>query len=124
MREFDNFPPEIHPANYAMKGNRPKERQETRVFLPDLTDDQLRKLAREKLSEALQAIDAVQQPELTRKLCAEVKDRLDGKPAQSLQLDANVNMVTVNATIRFADQPMVIEHKSTLGNDTQAIDNK
>lgn len=84
------------------------------AYLPDLTDDQLRKLAREKLSQALQAIDPTKQPELTRKLCAELMDRLDGKPGQSVTLDANIRTVTVNATIRFADEPhMVIEHDTT-----------
>lgn len=84
-----------------------------KIFIANLSDDELRSLAREKLSEALQAIDAVAQPELTRKLCAEVKDRLDGKPAQAVTLDATVRQVIVNATISFADVPqhMVIEHE-------------
>lgn len=89
------------------------------VVIPDMSDDDLRKLAREKFSAALQAIDPKNQPELTRKLCAELMDRLDGKPAQSVQVDATVRQVIVNATIRFADDPELdaeysntIEHQS------------
>ncbi len=84
-----------------------------KTFLPNLTDDELRTLAREKLSQALQAIDPTSQPELTRKLCAEVKDRLDGKPMQAMSLDATVRTVTVNALITFAGEPqhMVIDHE-------------
>lgn len=38
-------------------------------------------------------------------------DRTKGKPAQSLQLDANVNHVIVNATIRFTDELLEAENK-------------
>jgi hypothetical protein len=86
------------------------------VFVKDMDDDQLRLLAREKLSEALQAINPVHQPELTRKLCAEVKDRLDGKPGQAITLDANIRTVTVNANIEFV-QP----NRERLVNPTPAI---
>ena len=74
---------------------------EAKTFIPDLSDDDLRKLAREKLSEALQAIDPATQPELTRKLCAEVKDRLDGKPAQQVTVDQTLRTVNVIANISF-----------------------
>lgn len=50
-------------------------------------------------------------------------DRTVGKAAQSIQLDANMNVVTVNATIRFADQPIVIEGNTTYSNDEQLTDN-
>lgn len=80
-------------------------------FVPNLSDEQLRSLAREKLSEALQAINPLEQPEMTRKLCAEVKDRLDGKPAQSMQIDGTMRSISVNATIRFADEPLVIDNE-------------
>lgn len=71
------------------------------TFIPDLTDDDLRKLAREKLSEALQAVNPVEQPELTRRLCAEVKDRLDGKPGQQVTVDQTLRHITLNANIEF-----------------------
>lgn len=96
----------------------------TKGFIPDMDDAQLRKLAREKLSGALQAIDPLLQPELTRKLCAELMDRLDGKPAQAVTLDATVRNITVNANIRFIGmQPnadnIIIDHVD----NTKAIDN-
>lgn len=114
---FKDFTPKQNPANSSLGAN-------TRVsFIPDMDNAGLRKLAREKLSMALQTISPEDQPEMTRKLCAELMDRLDGKPAQSVNIDATVRQITVNATIRFADQPVVIEHESTGGNSMQAIDN-
>lgn len=71
----------------------------------DLTDDQLRKLAREKLSQALQAIDPTNQPEMTRKLCAELMDRLDGKPAQMQTLD--IHTKTEIVSISLTDQQIL-----------------
>lgn len=62
-------------------------------YIANLSDDDLRVLAREKLSQALQAIDPASQPELTRKLCAEVKDRLDGKPVQAINQTSTVAML-------------------------------
>lgn len=63
------------------------------VFIPDMDDNQLRKLAREKLSQALQAIDPVAQPGMTKALCAEVKDRLDGKAVQAINQTSTVAML-------------------------------
>ena len=83
------------------------------AFIPDLSDDALRTLAREKLSEALQAIDPREQPELTRKLCAEVKDRLDGKPGQQITMDATLKTVNVIANISFipaSRENLLIDH--------------
>lgn len=99
-------------------------RTEAQTLLPDLTDTELRKLAREKLSHALQAVSPTQQPELTRKLCAELMDRLDGKPAQAITMDATMRQITVNATIRFADQHMVIDNDTIPSKAIEAIDNK
>jgi hypothetical protein len=95
---------ELDPANYTMKP--PKSAPQMppaapKAFIPDLTDDQLRKLAREQLSKALQHVDPIEQPEMTRKLCAELMDRLDGKPGQAITMDANLRVVTVNANIEF-----------------------
>lgn len=94
------------------------EKQQESVFVPiDLTDDELRKLAIDKLSIALQAIDPVLQPEMTRKLAAEVKDRLDGKPGQQITMDQNLNVVTVNAQISFVKaQPVLDNNLITIEN--------
>lgn len=81
------------PTNYQMKPPRSVPQTpptEAKAFIPDLSDDELRKLAREQLSKALQHIDAVAQPEMTRKLCAELMDRLDGRPAQAMTVDTTI----------------------------------
>lgn len=109
--------------NFTPRQNVPKAFPETKPFTPHMDDDSLRKLAREQLSRALQAVDAVVQPEMTRKLCAELLDRLDGKPGQAINLDATIRQVTVNASVEFI-KPLVegsiIEHVDKLQN----IDNK
>lgn len=79
---------ELDPANYTMKPPRAAPQMvqgEAKAFVEGLSDDELRKLAREQLSKALQYVDAVTQPEMTRKLCAELMDRLDGRPAQYIE---------------------------------------
>lgn len=42
----------------------------------------------------------------------ELMDRIEGKPAQSVHLDATVKTISVNAIISFADEPITIEHKT------------
>lgn len=92
-------------------------------FIPDMDDAKLRKLTREKLSMALQAIDPLVHPEMTRKLCAEVMDRIDGKPGQAITMSANLNVVTVNANIEFipAERDKVIDG---VVDNLQVIDSK
>jgi hypothetical protein len=98
--------------NDLTKETGPKDPLQKGVFTPQtLTDDELRSLAIEKLSHALQAIDPLTQPEMTRKLCAEVKDRLDGKPGQQITMDQNLNVVTVNAQISFVKALPLIDAK-------------
>lgn len=41
-------------------------------------------------------------------IAREIIDRLDGKAAQRVHVDATLRHVTVNATIRFADDPLSI----------------
>lgn len=106
---------EIDPfKDFTPRGNKPTEaRTASKDFIAELSDDQLRKLAREQLSMALQAVNPIHQPEMTRKLCAELLDRLDGKPGQAITMDANVNVVTVNATVEFiraSRDNLVIDH--------------
>ncbi len=82
-------------------------------FLPNLTDDELRTLAREKLSQALQAVDPVTQPELTRKIAAEVKDRLDGKPMQMQQ--SLIAVADVNKPLPENDRKALAHYFKTRG---------
>lgn len=71
------------------------------LTIPSLSDDDLRSIAREKLSQAIQTIDPVKQPELTRKLCAELMDRLDGKPVQKQVIDGDMRPVI--QIVQFGD---------------------
>lgn len=88
---------------YGEGANALEAHTEAKAFIPDMDDDQLRKLAREKLSMALQAIDPVKQPELTKKLSAEVKDRLDGKPAQSITSTVHSTVAMLVANVKTDD---------------------
>lgn len=114
---YANYPPELHPANYEMKRNRQKPSEphsEAKPLIPDMTNDELRKLAREKLSMALQAVDPLEQPEMTRKLCAELMDRLDGKPMQQQVLDMTMkaSVVSLHATDREILQQFLLDKPS------------
>ncbi len=53
--------------------------------IPGLTDDDLRKLAREGLSTLLQSIDAKTSPSLFLSVVRETMDRLEGKPTQRIE---------------------------------------
>lgn len=88
---------------YGDKANALEGATAAKEFIPNLDDDALRSLAREKLSMALQAIDPVKQPELTKKLSAEVKDRLDGKPAQSITSTVNSTVAMLVANVKTDD---------------------
>lgn len=89
MSEFDSITGELLPQG------KPPQIPPAAVFkfIPDMDDDQLRKLSREKLSKALQAIDPIEQPAMTLKLCAEMKDRLDGKPGQAIDITGKIGIV-------------------------------
>lgn len=50
-----------------------------------LTDDELRTMAKEKLSALLQSIDAKKSPSLLLSVAREVLDRLEGKPTQRIE---------------------------------------
>lgn len=83
-------------AALAIKCQQSTEQSAAAPFIPDMNDDQLRKLAREKLSQALQAIDPVAQPGMTKALCAEVKDRLDGKPVQAINQTSTIAQLVMS----------------------------
>lgn len=105
------------PTKYKMKGNKEKPADQSRmmpVYVPNLTDDELRKMAREKLSEALQLVNPLAQPELTRKLCAELMDRIDGKPAQVITQNINNRLSFFDARaveMLSPKAPKVIDHE-------------
>jgi len=102
------------PTKYTMKGNKKTPAELSRpmpMYVPDLTDDELRKMAREKLSEALQMVNPLSHPELTRKLCAELMDRIDGKPAQVITQNINNRLTFFDARAVEQLKPKVIEHE-------------
>jgi hypothetical protein len=82
MTEYDPLTGELIPNGVGTKSNSSPAEPLT---IPNLSDNDLRSIAREKLSEALQKINPATQPELTRKLCAELMDRLVGKPQQTVK---------------------------------------
>lgn len=74
------------------------------------TDDELRKLARDKLVTIITT--GVANVGLLPAI-RELLDRLDGKPAQAMQITGQMNVVQVNAQVRFV-QPqgdkLIIDH--------------
>ncbi len=51
----------------------------------NLNDDELRTMAREKLSELLQSIDPQTSPSLLLSVAREVMDRIEGRPTQRIE---------------------------------------
>ena len=104
-----------------MRRRETKPRQHTLQMLIDLTDDDIRKLCRNELVIALKANSG--KPVVSNIVNA-LLDRVDGKPAQSVQLDATVRKVTVNATISYIMPPkvegLIIDHVDNV----QVIDNE
>ncbi len=87
-------------------GERRAEQQQTgtaavREFVKGLSLAELETIALEVLSEALQTINPKNEPELAMKLANATLDRSRGKPGQQITMDANLNVVTVNASISF-----------------------
>ncbi len=78
-----------------------------KAFVPDMSDDELIKLSREQLSKALQHVDAALQPEMTRKLCAEVYDRLIGKATQKVETKSLVATIDLNEHKRQVRQQAI-----------------
>ena len=80
------------------------------------TDDELRSLAKNKLIEI-----TTKQPANVSLVAAirELLDRIDGKPAQAVTMNANVNVVTVNAQVRFISTSS--ENMKTISSDGQQV---
>lgn len=78
------------PSNYTMKRN-PMVRPQSQhidpdsLFQKDMTDEDLKKLAKEKLSYLLQGVDAETSPSLLLSVCREIMDRIEGKPTQRIE---------------------------------------
>lgn len=86
---YADYPDHLHPAkNFTPRQNPPKPLSvagEVGYIKPNMTDDELRLMAREKLSELLQSIDAAKQPSLLLTVAREVMDRIEGKPTQRIE---------------------------------------
>ncbi len=105
-RAFENFTPRANPPKAA-------ETAKSSAAPVDIDNpEELRKLAKSKL------VEIIQNSAINVSLVAAIRellDRVDGKPAQSINLDAEVRQVTVNAMISFAElQPhvdnLIIDH--------------
>lgn len=72
-----NFKPRINPPKVHLDASR--------KIAQGLSDEELRTMAREKLSELLQAIDARTAPSLLLSVVREVLDRLEGRPTQRIE---------------------------------------
>lgn len=85
-------------------------------FIPNLTLDELHTLSQERLSEAIQFVDPKKDPELCRKLYAEIKDRRDGRPKQSMELTGkdgeplSVRLLAAQQRLLKDITPNIIEH--------------
>ena len=85
-----------------------------KAFIPDLTDDQLRQMSREKLSELLQTMDSKTSPSLLLSVIRETMDRLDGKPTQSVNMkveNKGLDQLSTEKLLRLAammDDPVII----------------
>lgn len=116
----------IDPTKYEMKGNAQTTAQTSSTssdYRPNLTDDELCLMAREKLSELLQGMDARTAPALLLSVAREVMDRIEGKPGQAITFDANLRVVNVNANIEFIQPARDKVIDGPVGN-TKVIDNQ
>lgn len=129
MKEFETFPPEIHPANYVMKGNNSHKQltdiniidEETLAHLDTMDANALRKLiqrvsgamwgvglkTREQVAEAFKlklAISGMAEKDMFKALpiMREWFDREIGKATQHTTLDARV-LAQVTHTERIVE---------------------
>lgn len=92
-----------------------------------LSDEELRTMAKEKLSALLQSIDAKQSPSLLLSVAREVLDRLEGKPTQRIEQKvehsskSNANEMTneqlMLALLRAQEAGMLPGGMKLIGND-------
>lgn len=80
----DNCPPDYYRRSNGMLHQIPSKVDSIAAPL-SLTDEELRTMARDKLSALLQSIDAKQSPSLLLSVAREVLDRLEGKPTQRIE---------------------------------------
>ncbi len=89
------------PSDYVMKANPPKPKAEgATTFRIDLTRDEWSALADSKLQEILQTASGG----LLLAAIRETKDRLEGKPVQSVNQKTIVAMVDLAEIKKYADQ--------------------
>lgn len=63
-----------------------------KTLIKDMSKDDLRSLAIETISEALQSVNATLEPELAIKIANAALDRIDGKPGQAVTMVSTVNV--------------------------------
>ena len=86
-----NFTPRRNPPKEAQIDD--KTAQTGLEYVKGLSNEQLETVAIEKLSEALQLLDASKYPDIAVRLANAVLDRTRGKPAQSItQLNVNTTV--------------------------------
>lgn len=86
--QYDNNMIDIDPfKDFVPKGNPPAAQQPATESFPNLSDDDLRHLAREKLSTLLQSLDPKTSPSLLLSVARELLDRIEGKPTQRIVQD-------------------------------------
>lgn len=83
-----NFTPRRSPE----KKEQSAPKSDTLEYVKGLSNDQLEVIAIEKLSEALQTVNATDKPDLAARLANAILDRTRGKPAQSITQVSTVNV--------------------------------
>jgi hypothetical protein len=72
-------------------------------WIANLSEEQLCSIAIEKLSQAIQTIDATKAPDLAVRLSNAVLDRIKGKPAQSITSTVNTTMSMLISNVKTDD---------------------
>jgi type IV pilus biogenesis protein CpaD/CtpE len=88
-KDQSNCPPDYYRRNNGMLHQLQPEQPVNEV--KPLSDDELRLMARDKLSALLQSLDAKSNPSLVLAVAREVMDRIEGKPMQRIKQDTTVS---------------------------------